>query len=286
MDIPERISGSFCLRGTDCDDDLWSDSGHVGEDARGQVRQQRRNATRGQPGLNRRLGDSRRNKFRQLVRQDRDEDGHRDRRAAGADRAQCSERRADVFRRQGQRHESQRARLDDADGEAGHEHEGDPLGLVAGVDGDHGRGEREQRHTPADQDPARPLDVLAHRAADHLADERGAADDAGEPAAMRGGAAEEVCDLLGPDDVHGVVDAGADHGGDDHGEVAAGFEEVDGEQRVAAVHVDVIEDEDDKCDEADDDGRDDVRAVPGINRAAPAKTGQIYLLVKLLLNGA
>ncbi len=45
---------------------------------------------------------------------------------------------------------------------------------------------------------------------------------------MRGGAAEEVRDLLRPDDVHGVVDACADHGGDDHGEVARRFEEVYG----------------------------------------------------------
>ncbi len=92
---------------------------------------------------------------------------------------------------------------------------------------------------------------------------------------MRRGATEKVDNLLRPEDVHRVRYASTDHGGDDHGKVAAGFEEVGGEQRVAAVHEGIIEDEDSECDEADDDGCDDVRAGPGKNRASPAQSGEI-----------
>ncbi len=47
LGIPESVGGSFCLRGTNGGDDLWSDSRHACEATSGQVRQQRRNTTAG-----------------------------------------------------------------------------------------------------------------------------------------------------------------------------------------------------------------------------------------------
>ena len=54
---------------------------------------------------------------------------------------------------------------------------------------------------------------------------------------MRCCAGEQVGYLLRPENVHAVIDAGAYHGSDDHCEVAAGFEEVNGHQRISWMNI-------------------------------------------------
>jgi hypothetical protein len=80
---------------------------------------------------------------------------------------------------------------------------------------------------------------LAETAADDLPEESGRTDNAGKPAIMSCCAREEISYLLGPENVHAVVYAGAHHGCNDHSKIAARFEQMDREKWISGVNIGV-----------------------------------------------
>ena len=65
---------------------------------------------------------------------------------------------------------------------------------------------------------------------------------------MGGRAREQVRNLLGPDDIHRIIDARSDHGCDDHSKVSSRLEQVNGQKRISLVDVGVVYDKNNERD--------------------------------------